>query len=118
MKEHSIAHKRKESLVMQAVSEIVTEELTNSNISYPTVTSVYLSNDLSTLEVYLTFESNEERSLEAISKTAGFVKKKLANKVSLRKLPNIIFKIDESIASGRRIDEILKKIKDKDENNN
>ncbi len=108
----SVNHQKKEKMFLRAVSQIVTEEINNSNVSYPTVTDVKLSTDGSHLNVYLTFENNKERSLEAIQASRGFVRSTLSKRVKLRKLPEIHFKADSSSITGNRIDEILKQIKE------
>lgn len=107
----NINHQRKETAFFKSVAEIVTEEITNSNISYTTVTGVKLSNDSSHLNVYVTFESNKEKSMEALQRTSGFVRKRLAQSSNSRKVPEIHFKHDESFEQGKRIDDILEKIK-------
>ena len=40
----------------------------------------------------------------------GFVKKELAHKIKLRCIPELTFKLDNSITYGSHIDEILNKI--------
>lgn len=107
----NINHQRKETAYFKSVSKIIGEEITNSNISYVTVTSVKLSNDSSHLNIYVTFESNKLKSMEALQKTSGFIRKRLAQSSNFRKVPEVHFKFDESFEKGKRIDEILEKIK-------
>lgn len=111
----SVQHDRKESMFFRAVSQIVSEEITNSNVSYPTVTGVKLTPDGSHLTVFLSFESNPQKSLDAIQNARGFVRSKLAHIPNIRKAPEVHFKIDESIERGKRIDEILKEINKKEQ---
>jgi len=49
--------------------------------------------------------------MDALERTAGFVRKRLAQSSSTRKVPAIHFKHDESFDEGHKIDEILKRIK-------
>ena len=111
----NINHQRKETSYFKSVSQIIGEEITNSNISYVTVTSVKLSNDSSHLNVYVRFESNKSKSMEALQKTSGFVRKRLAQSSNFRKVPMIHFEFDDSFEKGQRIDEILKNINNKKE---
>ncbi|MCK5807180.1 MAG: 30S ribosome-binding factor RbfA [Mycoplasmataceae bacterium] len=110
----SIQNKRKESIFFRAVSEIITEKVTNANISYPTVTEVRLSNDGSVLKVYVTFENSPERSFENLLKTDGYVRRELARSSNQRHVPKIAFKHDRTGESAKRIEEILKEIKKED----
>lgn len=107
----SIQNKRKESLYFRAVSEIITNKVTNANISETTVTDAKLSNDGSILTVYVTFENNKEKSLNALIRTKGFIRTELAKTGSQRIVPNIVFKYDKTVDSARRIDEILAALK-------
>ena len=107
----SIQHKRKEANLFMAVSQIISSEITNANISYPTVTGVKLSTDGSHLFVYLSFESRPEKSLAALKNTIGFIKTRLSKMQGLRKVPELDLKLDKAISEGKKIDEILKKIK-------
>jgi len=107
----SIQHKRKEASYLRAVSDIVLEEITNANVSLPTVTGVKLSNDGSHLNVYVTFSKNKEKSLEALIGTEGFVRSRLATIKVQRMVPAVHFKLDESADKGQRINTILEEIK-------
>lgn len=109
----SVIHKRKEKQFLIAVSHIIANELTNANISYPTVTSVKLSRDSSHLTVYVTFMNNPDRSLEALNNSKGVVKKLIAASVQQRRVPDVVFAIDTATDDGNRIDQILKEIRDK-----
>lgn len=106
----SINHKRKESMLFKALAQIITEEITNANVAYPTVTGVELSADLSHLKVFLAFDHSEEKSLAALNNAKGFVRSRIAKLPDMRKVPELHFLLDNSDDEGRRIDEILKKI--------
>lgn len=107
----SVNHLRKQGLYFKLISSIV-HEVTNSEMSFPTVTRVELTNDGSHLYVYMNFESNQQRSLEALDRAKGFVRSQLAANAGQRVVPQIHFKIDESSEHGKRIDEILRQIKE------
>ena len=107
----SIQNKRRESMYFKAVAEIIADKVTNSNLEYTTVTEVKLSNDGSVLTVYVTFEKNKEKSLQALKNAKGFIRKELGRYGNQRIVPSIVFKYDEISDSGRRIDEILAAIK-------
>lgn len=107
----SVTHERRESLFFRAVSEIISHQLTNANIALPTVTSVKLSSDSKHLIVFVVFENHHQRSLESLKNARGFIRTQLAKAVNARVVPQIIFKYDDSFEHGRRIEEILKKIK-------
>lgn len=108
----SIASKRRESLFFRAISEIIAHQLTNANIALATVTSVKLSNDSKHLTVFVVFEKNQTRSLDALKNAGGFIRSQLAKTVNERVVPQLVFKYDDTFAHGLKIDQILKKIKE------
>lgn len=107
----SVVHKRKEAAYLKSVSQIINEELNNTNVSYTTITSVKLSNDSSHLNVYVVFENQEERSLEYLNRSKGFIRTRLSSAQGQRKVPELHFVLDETEKNANRIEEILKKIK-------
>ena len=109
----TVAHKRKEAAFLKSVSQIVSEEITNVNISYTTVTDVKLTRDGSHLNVYVTFLHNKDKSMENLLKTSGFVRKRLSAASRLRMVPEIHFKHDGATEEGNRIDQLLKEISTK-----
>ncbi len=109
-----VTHQKKEKMFLRAVSQIISEEITNVNVSYTTVTDVKLSRDGSHLNVYLTFESNKERSMENLQKARGFIRTEVAKRIQMRKTPEIHLKHDESMVIGTRINQILEEIKKND----
>lgn len=107
----SIQKKRKEKIYFKIVAEILTQKINNANISFITVTDVKLNNDGSILNVYVIFEKNQEKSFENLLKTKSFVRNELAKFSKQRIVPKIVFKYDETIESARKIEKILKNIK-------
>lgn len=107
----SIQNKRRESTYFRSVAQIISEKVTNVNISYTTVTSVKLSNDGSVLTVYVVFDNNKERSLENLRNASGFVRSELAKIGGQRIVPKVVFKHDDTQETASRIEEILKDIK-------
>lgn len=107
----SIQHQRKEAMFFKAIANIISNEISNSAISDPTVTAVKLANDDGHLLVYLTFASHGEKSLAALKNAKGFIRSRLAKLPNLRHVPNLDFKIDDSLERSNRIEKILKEIK-------
>ena len=58
---------------------------------------------------------NIKDTLAGLKKSAGFVRSEVAKRVNLRNTPEIIFKLDDSIEYGSKIDSILKEIMPKKE---
>lgn len=102
----------------KALSQIIGYELKNPNITgLISVTKVKVTQDLKYAKVYISIlnSKNINNTLEAIKKSAGFIRTELAKKVNLRNTPELIFEQDDSIEYGAKIDNILKEILPKSE---
>lgn len=100
--------------IQKAVSEIINNELKDPRIQgLISVTKVDVSKDLRYAKIFLSVYGDEETKqniLEALTHAEGFIKRELANRVRLKFLPKLNFKLDESIEYSIHISKILKDI--------
>ena len=78
-----------------------------------TVTKVDVARDLSIAKAYVSVFGNEKvqkDALSALKRAAGFIRREVAHRVKLRAVPEFSFILDDSIAYGSHINEILKKL--------
>ncbi|MNJ49655.1 Ribosome-binding factor A [compost metagenome] len=52
--------------------------------------------------------------MQGIEKAKGFLRSELGKRILLRHTPELIFKIDESVAYGSRIEKLLGEVKQED----
>ncbi|WP_059053468.1 30S ribosome-binding factor RbfA [Paenibacillus senegalimassiliensis] len=96
--------------IKKELSLLIQSELKDPRIGFVTVTGVDVTNDLSQAKVYLSVFGDDEKkneSLKGIEKATGFLRTELGKRIRLRHTPELIFKIDESIAYGSRIEKLL-----------
>lgn len=113
-----MAHKQDRVAVsiMKYVSDIIQFKLNSPEIGFVTVTSVELTNDLSYAKIYVSYIiDNCDQQFEALQKQKGFVRSELAKKLTIRKVPNLIFVKDTSFEKGQKIENLLKDIKKESE---
>lgn len=106
--------------IKQELGQIFQQELKDPRIGFVTVTGVRMSGDLQQAEVFLTVLGNQdqkEETLHAISKAKGFIRTEIGRRVRLRHTPELIFKLDESIEYGHRIERLLRELNQKEETN-
>lgn len=99
--------------IKKELSVLIQSELKDPRIGFVTVTGVDVTSDLSQAKVYLSVFGDEEKkneSLKALEKATGFLRTEVGKRIRLRHTPELIFKIDESIAYGSRIEKILGEI--------
>lgn len=100
------------SLIKQEVSEIILQEMKDPRIDFITISDVRTSKDLRSAVIYIsTFEEEKvDEILSILEGAQGYIRRGLGNRITLRYLPKLIFKKDDTMFSARRIDEIIDKI--------
>lgn len=97
-------------IIQKEVSEIIQFELKDPKIGFITITDVTVTNDLSIAKIYVSFlgkKAREEAGMKALERSKGFIRTNLAKRMTLRKVPELQFKIDDSLERGNKIEKIL-----------
>ncbi|WMT39157.1 30S ribosome-binding factor RbfA [Paenibacillus sp. D2_2] len=105
--------------IKKELSVMIQRELKDPRIGFVTVTGVDVTSDLSQAKVYLSVFGDEEQkkgTLKALDKATGFLRTEIGKRIRLRHTPELIFKIDESIAYGSHIEKLLGEISEEGEN--
>lgn len=100
------------------ISDLIRKEMANLleyNAGDPrfkkvTVTDIKLSPDLAHATIFFTLYDLEEKAAvqKALNNAAAFFRCRLAEKLNMRKTPQLHFNFDEMLVEGRRIDDLLK----------
>jgi len=80
------------------------------------VTHVEVSKDIRYASIYVSCLGDEEKqknTLAGLKQAAGYLRSELANRLTLRYTPELIFKFDHSIEEGARINQLLAEQKQK-----
>jgi ribosome-binding factor A len=105
-------------LIREEVSQILIKELKDPRIGFATITKVHVSDDLREAKIYYSvFGDVREKveSYEGLQSAKGFIKRELGRRVRMKYMPEINFIFDDSLEYGSRIEELLRNLKDKDE---
>lgn len=103
------------------ISNIITFELKDPNITgLISVTKVKITPDLKYAKVYVSIlnAKNNEKTLQGLKDSSGYIRTQVAKTVNLRLTPQLIFEIDDSIEYGMKIDSIIKELNISEKNNN
>ena len=104
---------RVNSEIQKAISDIISNELKNPLIKgLITVTKVDTTSDLDQSKIYVSIfeEDTREDVFNAIKHSAGFIRRELARRVEIRKVPFLTFFLDQSYDYGKKIDDAINKI--------
>ncbi len=112
----SIKINRIESILLKEISYILANEVKDKDINFVTVTAVDVTNDLSYAKVYVTVLDDEkkESTMSALKDASGFIRSQLFDRVDMRNVPELTFVYDESIAYGKKIENLIEEIKNKE----
>ncbi len=100
--------------IKKELSELIMREVKDPRVTFVTITGVEVTGDLQQATAFITVlgnESEKEATLQALKKAAGFLRSEIGKRIRLRKTPELLFAIDESIEYGNRIETLLRDIK-------
>ena len=94
----------------EELETIVEGELADPRIGLVNVSSVELADDSRSAQVLVVVEGDDaeaERTLEGLVGALGFIRHELAERLHLRRAPELLFQLDRSQKYQARIDELL-----------
>ncbi len=114
----SLRSNRVAEQMKKEVAQIIGDQVKDPRIGFVTVTAVDLTNDLRNAKTYVSVLGNEKEkadSLEGLNKATAFIRRELGNRIKLRHVPEIEFRIDQSIEHGAHISKLLSEVKQNEE---
>ena len=104
-----------DSILRKELSVIISQDINDPLLGFPTVTDVRVSPDLSSAKVYVSFLGKNYKKrdgINALNRAKGYIKTKLAKSVRMRKIPDLVFVVDDTLDKADKIEQILNKQKD------
>jgi ribosome-binding factor A len=101
-------------LIKQVMAELLSRHISDPRLSGTTITDVEMSRDLRIAKIYFAVSGGKDASkeaLQAFERARGFVKRELAQRLTLRYMPDLQFHYDASLDYGAHIEELLKTVK-------
>ena len=100
--------------IRQELSEILSRgEVHDPGIGFITLTRVQVTPDLQLARVYYTSLGDPDarkQTARALTRATGFFRRQIGSRLQLRRVPELEFRFDESIAHQDRIEQILRDI--------
>lgn len=110
MKRHSQRAQRVGDQIQRELAPLLREEVKDPRVGQVTVTSVEVSADLSHAKVFFTHlagRDHAEEAVQALQRTAGFLRTELSHRLKLYSVPQLHFAYDDSIESGMRLSQLI-----------
>lgn len=99
------------------ISTIINYELKNPNITgLISVTKTKITPDLKYAKVYVSIlnSKNLKETFANLKKSSGYIRTEIAKRINLRITPELVFVLDDSMEYGAKIEQILKEIMPKE----
>ena len=106
------------ALIQRELSEIIQRSVKDPRVAFCTVTQADVSPDLKYVDVKVSVigdEAQKDKTLAGLKSAAGFLRREIGNRLTLRYSPELRFAIDESADYLFKIDGLLKSVKSEEE---
>ncbi len=103
---------RVNDLLRQEISELINHQVKDPRLGgFVTVTEVSTSSDLRYAKVFVSImgsEQDKRKVLQGLASASGFLRRGLGVRLSMRRIPELVFHQDDSIERGAHILELIK----------
>lgn len=102
--------RRVDEAIRQVIGEAVAGELKDPRVGFVTVTDVRTSADLSHARVFVSVlgdEPRREATLEGLRSAHGYLQRRVASELHLKRTPTLTFAYDDTADRAERIDALL-----------
>ncbi|MBA1435024.1 30S ribosome-binding factor RbfA [Bombilactobacillus bombi] len=110
---------RVEQEIQREVNDILLKRVRDPRVNEITITGVDVTGDLQQATIYFSVlsetASDAQKAQAGLDKAKGLIRRELGQRLSIYKTPELIFKQDQSIRYGERIDELIKKLHEKEQ---
>jgi len=103
--------------IRSELAQLLSRDVHDPGVGFLTLTHVRVTPDLQLARVYYTSLGDDkarQESARALKRAAPFLRRQLGQRIRLRRVPELEFLYDESIAQHDRIEQILQELKAED----
>lgn len=116
MEKRAVKHHRGRlgEVLREEIETLVEGELGDPRIGLVSVTSVQLAEDGRSAQVLVDVEGDDdeaERSMQGLDAAKAYIRHELADRLRLRRAPELFFRLDRSEREQARVEELLERMK-------
>ncbi|MBF0776409.1 ribosome-binding factor A [Streptococcus azizii] len=104
--------------IKREINEVLQKKVRDPRVQGVTITDVQMLGDLSVAKVYYSImsdlASDNQKAQTGLEKAKGTIKRELGRKLTLYKIPDLVFEKDQSIEYGNKIDQLLRALETKE----
>jgi len=113
-----ITRGRINSMMQECLAELLDRNVRDPRVDGVTITGVEVAGDLAVAKVHYSILGGTEKQRVAgrgLEHAAAYLRREVGHRLRLRTSPELRFHFDASLATGERIDTLLRKIHDGEE---
>ena len=106
---------RLDSQIRQELMQLLQREMKDPRIGFATVTRVETARDLGSAKVWVSVlgtPEEQEAALKALTDAAPWLRRQLGARLTVRHVPQLVIRHDDSIEAGDRVLRLLNEIAD------
>lgn len=101
---------RVSELIRRELANIISSRVSDPRLNLVTITAVEVSKDLKHAKVFITRLGDGEEVLGALHKAAGFLRRELDRRLSMKVSPSLSFVYDHSVERGVALSTLIDKV--------
>lgn len=109
---------RLNSLLRQEISDLIQRQVKDPRLgTFVSVTAVDISSDMKFAKVYISrlgTESEKKETLQALVSASGFIRHELGNRMQTRRIPELSFRLDDTIEKADRVLRLIDRISEEE----
>ncbi|MGQ0570414.1 MAG: 30S ribosome-binding factor RbfA [Armatimonadota bacterium] len=102
-------------VIRTETSDIMQRDLNDPRIGFISITEVVVSGDLRHAKIYVSVlgdEAAKRRTMAGLERARGHIRSELSARLAIRYVPEILFRLDESIERGSRIVSLMRSVEE------
>src|SRR5699024_4064853 len=100
--------------ILKEVNQMLRKTVRDPRVEDVNITDVQVTGDLQQATIYYSIlsdlPSDKKAAQTGLDKSTGLIRRELGKVLTLYKTPEIVFELDESVAYGNKIDEMLRNL--------
>lgn len=101
--------------IKREISLVFREDMKDPGIGFASITRVEVSNDLRYAKVLVSVlgtPPERQKTLETLRRATGYIRSVISHRIRVRYMPELTFKLDESIEQGARIAKLMNQVRE------
>jgi ribosome-binding factor A len=106
---------RLDSQIRAELMELIQREMKDPRIGFATITRVETARDLGSAKVWVSVlgtADEQQEAIKALTSAAPWLRRQLGGRLTVRHVPQLVIRHDDSIESGDRVLRLLREIEE------